>query len=400
MGQNIENVKVNNRASTLRLLLKNGPVSRIEIAASLRLTPATVTTISNEFLNKGLIIQKDELDTPGKVGRKKCPVELNYEYKYVIAIHIHTRFTNITVCNLAANPVASVVLPTERQVPPEEFLGNVAACCTKLLWDTKLAKNMILGVGVSIIGPVNQREGISINAFSIWDQPVEIRSILEDELNLPVCVESNVCASMAAILLYDDLKDKNILGVNWGPGVGSASVINGEVFKGRGFQSAEVGHNFVDKDGPECQCGRKGCLETQISMDAIIEKLQKIAAGPQGAVVKAIIAEKGDPTRDNLHEFLDIEDSVFAEFLNEISYKLAVVVNNAIQILAPDRIVLFGALFTNVRLLNLFKRHVFSINDTLDGSMFIRNRYDEQRNYIGGTAIVVDRLLIAKGGME
>lgn len=397
-GQNIENVKINNRASTIRLLLSKGAMSRSDIAAELHLTPATVTTICNEFFQRNLLVQREERSAPGKVGRKKCPVEFNYDYKRILAIHIHTAQTNLSICNVKGKLLDETVLSTDSGITPECFLAQVASCCAKLLWNNQLSGEDILGVGVTIIGPVNHLEGISLNAFSIWDHPVNIREILEKELRLPVCVESNVCSIVEAELLYNDIVAKNILAVNWGPGVGSASIIDGKVFKGRGFQSAELGHNFVDHSGQKCRCGKVGCLETKLSVDAIIEKLLELARSHSPNPISKKIESAGAPTRENISDFLALSYAPLDEFLSDITYQLAVVVNNAVQILAPDKIILFGELFSSQSLLIKFKNHIFSINDSISEDMFMNSLMEDRRNYIGATSNVVKRFLVDTGG--
>ena len=399
-GQNIENVKIINRASTFQLLLANGPMSRSEIAAELNITPATVTSICNEFFSKDLLIQHEETDSPGKVGRKKCPVELNYNYKFALAINIFPVSTTISVCNLAGMLIDSVAMPTDVKASPERFLAQVAERSTKLLWDNHLAKDKILGVGVTVMGPVNHLEGISLNAFSVWDRPVPVQGILEDELHIPVCVESNVCALTEASLLYGEIEEPNVLAVQWGPGVGSTSVIGGKVFKGRNFHTAELGHNFVDGIGEKCRCGKVGCLETRLSIDAIVSQLEKLSKLPGANLLRALADEVGAPGRENLHAYLDVSFPPLEEYLNDISFRLAVVVNNAIQVLAPDKIILFGELFSNELLFERFKRSVFSINETIVDEMFLRSALQDRRAYIGAVACIVKRFLVDTGGLS
>lgn len=397
-GQNIENVKINNRASTLRLLLANGPMSRSEIAVELSITPATVTSICNEFFKKNLLVQHEECDSPGKVGRKKCPVGMNYDYKHCLAIDITPHGTTIAVCNLSGNLVDSCLMPVENAMPPERFLAQVAERCTKMLWDNRLSGNDILGVGVTTLGPVNHLDGISINNFLVWSHPVQVKRILEEELHIPVCVESNVCALVSAAILYGEVGEPNILAVQWGPGVGSASVIGGQVFKGRNFQSAEVGHNFVDGMGERCRCGKVGCLETRLSVNAIIAHLKSLAELPSPNPLHELIRELGPPTRETLGPFLDLPFPPLQDYLNDLAHRLAVVVNNAIQILAPDRLILFGELFWNDAMLNRFKQKVFAINDTIVDDMFLRSALQSRRTYIGAIACVVKRFLVDTGG--
>ncbi len=72
--------KANNRLNALRLLFANESLSRTEIASFLGISTAAVTSIVNEFLESGLIIQCEEsVDSPNKkAGRKQSPLKINY----------------------------------------------------------------------------------------------------------------------------------------------------------------------------------------------------------------------------------------------------------------------------------------------------------------------------------
>ncbi|MDR1536214.1 MAG: ROK family protein, partial [Planctomycetota bacterium] len=372
-----------------------------DIAAELGITPATITSICNEFFQKNLLVQRQKCDTPGKVGRRKLPVELNYDYKLVLSININTTGTDISICNLAGNLLRGIGIPTDPTLPPERFLRQVAECCVKLLWDSDLAGKELLGAGVTVLGPVDNREGTALKAYSVWGQPVPVKSILESELRIPVYVESNVCALAEAVLLYGEAGDApNILVVHWGPGLGSATIIGGKLFKGRNHQTAELGHNFIDGSGARCRCGKVGCLETKVSVAAILARVEQIANLP-GRTPLRILAERIGPLRrDNLDAYLDTPFPPLDEYLDDISFRLAVAVNNAVQILAPDKIILFGEMFANDGLYERFRRSLPTINETIVDGMFLRSAFQSRRLYIGGGACAVKRFLVDTGGLN
>ena len=94
--------KANNRLNALRLLFANESLSRTEIASFLGISTAAVTSIVNEFLESGLIIQCEEsVDSPNKkAGRKQSPLKINYNWKYIVCFDIHPASVNIAITNL------------------------------------------------------------------------------------------------------------------------------------------------------------------------------------------------------------------------------------------------------------------------------------------------------------
>lgn len=398
LGINNSDVKFNNRSYTLQLLFAYGLLSRTDIANHLHITTAAVTSIVNEFMEDGLLIQQDSTMEPNhKAGRRRAPLSINYDWKYILAIDIHSYYTNIAVTNLAGKIIIEESSLTPNDSDPRTYCSNIAKECIKMLWKHAIPTEKILGTGITIIGPVNQNEGIALHPFRLFDQAVPVKEFFEDEFPFPVAVESNVCAFLQSELLYNqEISDaQNILMLKWGPGVGSAMAIHGQVYKGYNYQSTEIGHNQIaEKGGKKCNCGRTGCLEPSISADAIIDFIQEhITSNPSGILAKTA-KKTGAPTRKNLQLFLDIQCSELKVFLNNCAHALAAVTNNAIHILAPDKLILFGDIFESDSMVDLFIQQLYQLNPQLPENFCIKNHLHADKKYIGATAIAIFQLLL------
>ena len=62
---------------------------------------------------------------------------------------------------------------------------------------------------------------------------------------------------------------KDFIMITLGTGVGSGIVINGQLVYGHDGFAGELGHVIVRRDGRQCGCGRKGCLETYCSATGV-----------------------------------------------------------------------------------------------------------------------------------
>jgi predicted NBD/HSP70 family sugar kinase len=121
---------------------------------------------------------------------------------------------------------------------------------------------------------------------------------------------------LEAGMLYNDLKADNILAVKWGPGVGSASVINGVIYKGSNYQSSELGHNMVANSNNRCRCGKFGCLETVLSENAICSYiLASFAQHPSSAIADAV-SKYGIPGRKTLRYYLELNYEPLRTYLD------------------------------------------------------------------------------------
>ena len=81
-GTNMTDIKISNRSAILRLLHEAGAMSRKQIAARLKLTPATITVIINELMNESILVEGNSVPNAGAVGRREVMVEISRE-KYV-----------------------------------------------------------------------------------------------------------------------------------------------------------------------------------------------------------------------------------------------------------------------------------------------------------------------------
>lgn len=382
----------------LQLLFSYGTLSRSDIAEFLNITPAAVSLITNDFLQMGLIVQNTSVQnaTP-KAGRRKEPLSLNFNWKYVLAIDIHAYYVNIAVTNLQGEVIMEGASFPPDSSSPQKLVSTISTECRALLWKASISVDQLLGGGITIIGPVNQIDGIALHPFRLFDGPVPLRELFEAELSIPVAVESNVCACLRSELLYTDIAvhNPNSLILKWGPGIGSAMAFGGHIYKGRNFQSAEIGHNRITASHRrKCNCGREGCLEPYISTDAIQEHIAAlISANPDGILAQTAQIH-GTPSRNNLDAFLDTKDPALFEFLNNCVRLLADVTANALFTLVPDKLILMGHMFDRDDIMEMFKSKLCPLSNEFPEDLCLRNQSISKSKYIGATATAIEQILL------
>lgn len=250
-------------------------MSRKDIAAALGLTAASVTMICSEMIASQVLCELEEAREDRRAGRKKILVGINYDRWQVLSISIESEETCISVTNLEGKHGFFRRIKTDATVMPKSFLYHVANECKSLMWENGIAKDTLLGVGVTVPGRVNRETGVSLYTYRIWDDPVPVSACLQEYLDIPIILENNVHAFAEAELIFGSGKDlENILFIKWGPGVGSSVVIHKEVYNSNRFQDAEIGRFVINSRGRECRCGRRGCLETFVAAHAMAEQLR------------------------------------------------------------------------------------------------------------------------------
>lgn len=395
-GINLENVKHSNRNAILKLLNDHGAMSRKDIATALGLTPATVTLICADMLSAGMLLEKGEMAEEKRAGRKKVLIDINRRYRYVLSVSIEAEETCIAISDLRGNCMAERKLRMEEYKEPEDLLKNVAQEGKVLMWEHGIGKEEILGVGVSVPGIVKRTEGLSIRALRVWDKPVPVGQILGQYLDYPILVENNVKAFAEGELIYGSGKTHdNMLLIKWGPGVGSAIIIENRIYDGQDRKAAELGHCIVEKNGMLCRCGRRGCLETKVSMNAIARNVKEHFSSQAMPHLDRIIGT--DVSRihaRNIREWIQAKDDSLWELLEDGIEVMARTAVNAITVLAPGKVIVFGEIFGLPRFLERFLHYCRMYDSSYGGDFIVKSELGDRSGYIGPLAVAVNELFL------
>ncbi|MBQ7570626.1 MAG: ROK family protein [Bacteroidaceae bacterium] len=146
---------------------------------------------------------------------------------------------------------------------------------------------------------------------------VPLAKMFSDALGIPVALTNDANAAAIGEMTYGAAKGmKNFIMITLGTGVGSGIVVNGQMVYGCDGMAGELGHVIVEKNGRECGCGRKGCLETYCSATGIartareiLEKtdrptlLRDTPINQVDGLAITLAARKGDPVALEIFEF-------------------------------------------------------------------------------------------------
>ncbi|SDB53545.1 Sugar kinase of the NBD/HSP70 family, may contain an N-terminal HTH domain [Pseudobutyrivibrio sp. YE44] len=397
-GINLENVKNNNRSAILHILNNEGAMSRKDIAKKAGLTAASVTLICNELIDEGIINELGEAVEEKRAGRKKILVDINPLYKYILCICIETDETYISITNLKGLVLDSITILTEKKGKPEIFLEKIAVESAKIMWGKGISKNDVLGAAVSVPGLVDREKGISVNSFSIWTKPVPVGKILSEKLGIRVVVENNLKTSAENEILFGDGKeDANFIILKWGPGVGSAIITDHCIYGGANGMSAEIGHVSVNKDGKPCNCGMKGCLETEISTHAIMDDIQaEYEKAPKKMPgLEQWFNEGNEMTYKNVDEWAEISDEKILDIFDSKIEMLAFSMRNYRTLLDPGKVILMGYMFDVEGIYKRFIQKYKEYDSSLKEGVFIKSENSIRENHIEPLATALNEWFYA-----
>jgi glucokinase len=247
----------------------------------------------------------------------------------------------------------SVVGKARRATPtsggPPAVAAELAATLAEAADSAGVETSALASVGVGSPGVIDAAAGTVASARNLndWIEPFPLAAELSNAVGgAPVSLGNDVSVATDAEFKLGAGKPFNsILGVFWGTGVGGGIVLNGKAWNGRGA-AAEIGHMVVKKDGAQCPCGRKGCMEAYAGRGAMEAKARReVEDGRKSELFK--IMEKRGRTRLTSGVWaraLDAGDELATELIDRAISYLGAGIASAVNLLDPEAVVIGGGL--------------------------------------------------------
>ncbi len=235
----------------------------------------------------------------------------------------------------------------ERSVSPpikdaQYEIATMNALARKLLRDAKPA-----AIGVSFGGPVDPTGARVLLSHHVpgWED-VPLRDQLQAEFDAPVQIGND--ANVAALGEYTFGAGQgcaSLLYVTISTGVGGGWIVDGKIIVGADGLAAEIGHTIVDRAGPPCVCGRRGCVEAMACGTAIARDARaRLRAEPNaGALLRDLVGNDLDAvTGEKIARAANAGDALAQAVMDAAADALGFGIGTAITLGNPDRVVLGG----------------------------------------------------------
>lgn len=203
----------------------------------------------------------------------------------------------------------------------------------------------IEGIGIGFGGPVdypNQRIRRSHHTAG-WGVNIPLAQTLGEELGLPVRLDNDANTAALGEALFGAGKGKErILYINVGTGIGGALVRNQQIYHGAHSNAGEIGHIIVAKDGAECACGNRGCLEPLASGTAMARRAIQLLSEDPDAETGLRAVEEDEITGVLVGDLAVKGDEFCRKIVAEAAGWLALAAANAANLWDPDAIIIGG----------------------------------------------------------
>lgn len=214
----------------------------------------------------------------------------------------------------------------------EEFIEQYITENVKQL----MKKYKLTGIGIAIPGTLNSTS--ILKSVNLGIQNYNIVAKLKTKVGLPIKIKNDAKCAALAENKFGSLKGYNrALFLGLGTGIGGAVIINNKLLDTGELPGCEIGHMIIEKDGLECNCGKKGCFERYASMKAFKNNLRKalnVDETTRGETLLDIIRNNNP----NNKEYKKIE-----KVLEDFICNLAIGISNLVNIFEPEAIVIGGS---------------------------------------------------------
>lgn len=158
--------------------------------------------------------------------------------------------------------------------------------------------------GITIPGLADPENGVWKYAPFSQIAEVPVARIVSRETGLPVYIENDVNACASAEKRFGACRsERSFLWMTVSNGIGGAVFLDGKLYTGENGNAGELGHFIVEeKDGFDCGCGRKGCLEAMASGRGISRLYRRGTGRDLSAKEIADLARSGDPAALKAYE--------------------------------------------------------------------------------------------------
>ena len=373
------------------ILAGNSPIS--DIAKELVLSIPTVTKFISELMEDNFILDLGKQETSG--GRRPNIYGLNPKSGFFVGVDVQIKKISLATIDFCGNIIDEGYSIKYKTEDNQESFDKICETIHDYINQLNIDKEKVLQVGINICGRVNPKTGQSFSFFNFED--AALSSKIEKKIGIPVTLENDSRAMMYGEFLSGVVKDeKDILFVNVNWGLGAGLIIDGKPYYGKSGFSGEIGHICAIDNEIICNCGKKGCLETEISGYAIERALKKHKEQGSTSILWKMIEEHGEFLLSDFVAAVTKGDVLAIEIVEELGCTLGRWLAGLINLLNPEMVILGGPLAETKDYLRLPVQSAirkYSLNIVNSDTQLVTSELGERGSLIGACMLSRSRLL-------
>ncbi|MFC6157896.1 ROK family transcriptional regulator [Kribbella jiaozuonensis] len=323
----------------LTKILTQGPIPRVEIARRTGLSQAAVTKAVAPLIDAGFVTDQAaapvEADSQLGIGRPVSPLTVVPSSVSVIGVKV----TPTSLIGVTTDFTAGILNIRHEELDdtdPEVVIDRLAAHVKALIGSLKSGTAVagpLAGIGIAVSGDVDAAHGVVRDSPLMGWRGVPVAELLGERVRVPIVVSNDVRALTVAEHWFGvGVNADSFAVVTIGSGIGCGLYINGEVVSGAYGVSGELGHLPLAPGDLVCTCGRRGCVETVASSDAILSRTRETTGRADLDLAGAIkLAHEGnEQAREAFDRAGEVIGSALAAMVNLVGPELVVIAGEGV----------------------------------------------------------------------
>ncbi|QOR71099.1 ROK family transcriptional regulator [Ruania alkalisoli] len=277
VGGSLQSLRESNRERLIALLREHGALHRAELARRAGVSRATVTTIVNELLAGGVVVEGAGSEPAnGGPTAKRAALTLNPEAGVIVGLDFSAGSVTGVIADLSHQVLAD---GTRALAPQLGWMGRLdvgVELIDEMRADAGVTGRPLAGVGLGIPGPVDWTTGeIGTSSKSLEWAGARPSAQLAERLGVPVRQDNTAHLGALAEAVWGAARgSRHVVYVKVSAGLSAGLVIDGQMCRGALGATGALGHTCAVPDGPLCSCGSRGCLELYAATPAILEAVR------------------------------------------------------------------------------------------------------------------------------
>lgn len=267
----------------------------------------------------------------------------------VIGIDVGGQSTKLGVVDARGNILyQSVISSLQREL--DDYISDLTTAINDLVAQCKEDGN-VKGIGIGAPNGNYYKGTIEFAPNLKWaydsngtPMVIQFAKLISDRVNIPVVLTNDANAAAVGEMTYGIAKGmKNFIMITLGTGVGSGIVINGNIVYGHDAFAGELGHTTIIRDGRECGCGLKGCLETYTSATGVARTAKEFLQRDNTPSLLRNLDIDRISSKD-IYDAAKQGDKLALEIFDFTADIMGKAFANFVAFSAPEAIILFGGL--------------------------------------------------------
>jgi predicted NBD/HSP70 family sugar kinase len=321
---------------------------RLELARLFDVSAATMSRSATVLLAKHLIIESG--GTSSSRGRRAALLQVNPELAHVAGIEIDRDQITAVITDMTGNLLGRSAVAATARNPVRKTLKDCRDAVRAAFADAGRVPGRVARIGVGHTGMLDVENGLCLDweAAPHW-RHVNLRDALRETLGTEITLDDRARAvALAQHLLWpENRRHRSAIYVQIGTGIGAGIFVGGRMLRGATLAGGEIGHIVIDRNGPLCACGRRGCVEAFASLGATVARVRQALEKGAKTSLRGLVKAPSQLTVEMIVSAARQGDPLAKTALSEAGEALGFGIANAVQLINPSLVVLAGK-FANV----------------------------------------------------